>query len=713
MTEISKKLIEIEKNYRKIKEMDKGAKFVKVDLHIHTPASGDAQAKTKYNYKFSIYKKDKKTKKSYQELGEEKEKQRKIAEEIVEKCQKENLGIIAITDHNSPSSIDPESVSQTWYGLISEVAKNIDLLVLPGVEISTDDLHILVILNPKQGKEPLIHNIHRINFLLRDCKFSLEDCGDYRATGMSSLFDVLEYIERLGTSAIVIPAHIDGGNKAMLDVYNKPSNIYKKLLNHSNLNSVEVVKLNILSKKLCKKPLKEYFDKMRDEDKSPLSYVQNSDAHSVDKIGKRFTYIRMGQPSFWTLKNALEEPETRVRRMEENGIFEMKDKTKIVGIAFKKPKKKWKHIAFNEGLNCIIGKRKTGKSTIIDLILYGLNRFKEENIDEKESQDWLIKQGFSVNVFVEKNSNVYCYSRQNKELPNIFEIKNNQPKEINGKKLKNLKLELPRKYNHKIITETFSNKEKRRNFLDKHIFQNKLCKCEEKRDKVIERINKKLIKQGKTFQDCCESDIQKIKKVCNNLFKTRKEIAEKELKNYGEKFKKNIFGLGIKKGNWNNNKKLPSKIYQDEKKKELNEYFLDKVDMKLLGNNKKYKNMNRLSVGEENACIMVLLMNQEVFGPLILDEPEKHLDASSLTRILIPRMRKLKTQQQIICVTKDEHILFSGDGEQVLVTQKENELKIVAGDINSQTIQKQILDIFEGGRSELLRKNRKLKGIIE
>ena len=41
----------INNNYRELLKQNSGAEFVKVDLHIHTPASGDAQAKNKYNFK--------------------------------------------------------------------------------------------------------------------------------------------------------------------------------------------------------------------------------------------------------------------------------------------------------------------------------------------------------------------------------------------------------------------------------------------------------------------------------------------------------------------------------------------------------------------------------------------------------------------------------------------------------------------------------------
>jgi hypothetical protein len=107
-------------------------------------------------------------------------------------------------------------------------------------------------------------------------------------------------------------------------------------------------------------------------------------------------------------------------------------------------------------------------------------------------------------------------------------------------------------------------------------------------------------------------------------------------------------------------------------------------------------------------------MNQDAFGPLIVDEPEQYLDVGAITTTLVPRMCSLKTQQQIICVTKDEHILLSGDAENVVVTQSEKNLEVTTGDINDHTIQQRVMEIFEGDSKgmALQDKCRKLDAIL-
>ena len=657
----------INKNYQGLLKQNTGGEFVKVDLHVHTPASGDAQWKSRYNFKFDM-----------KNIPGSLKSAEKLAEKIVDGAIQKGIRLMAVTDHNTPSNTDPENLTNTWYELLKDKAKGKKLTVLPGVEISTDDLHILVILDPKED-EPAVYVTHRINFLLRDCKFDLKDFGKFDATGGSSLFDVMEYLEDLGSSCIAIPAHIDGGTKALLEVYEKPGNIYSKLLNHPNLNVVEVVKHTTpKNKKMKKESLKDYFSRMRDKNRSPVAFIRDSDAHCIKDIGKRFTYIRMGEPGFWSLKNALENTETRVCMDKE--YKPDTGKTTVLGIAFSTGGK-WSYISFNMNLNCIIGKKLTNKSTIINLILYGLDRFEDE---EKDEEALLMKKRYSVNVFIARGSDRYCYSRDNKgNPPDIFKYNGNSFIPVNAKP----DIELPRKYNHKIIDKLFSKSTDLMDFLDRHVFANaKMKSYMDDRKKYFEKV------QSANFTNC-DADMKRLVKACSKLFDERKKQTKHALKKYG----KGLFKTKVTKGKW-------AGVNEQD--------YFDEADMSVLVKTK-YKSINKLSTGARNGVMMVLLMNQGAFGPLIIDEPEQYLDTLSITGMLVKRMRELKTRQQIICVTRDEHVLISGDAEQVIVTQSEKKLKVITGDINSKAIQDHVLEIFEGDKLALSEKVRKLGRILE
>ena len=85
-----------------------GARFWAVDLHTHTPASRDVQEKT---YGATT------------------------PEEVVQAALDADLDAIAVTDHNTSS----------WCDKIAAAAAGKKLVVLPGVEISTTEGHLLAI----------------------------------------------------------------------------------------------------------------------------------------------------------------------------------------------------------------------------------------------------------------------------------------------------------------------------------------------------------------------------------------------------------------------------------------------------------------------------------------------------------------------------------------------------------------------------------------
>jgi len=690
--------------YRKLLQSNSGADFMKVDLHVHTPASGDARWKSRYNFAFDR-----------NDFSGSLKAARKIADEFVHRARDLGLRLVAITDHNTPSSVHPLEPGRTWFELLRNAASKLrdwDLCILPGVEISTDDLHVLVIFDPQGAdlegdgsEEPAAYTMHRINTLLWQCRFKIRDYGDFSATGGSSLFDVLKYAEDLGAGCIVIPAHIDGGNKAMLDVYGKPSNVFRRLLNHPNLNAVEVVKDTTPTGKTIgsgksKRKLADYFQAQRAEDRSPLAWIQSSDGHSLHAsgLGKRFTYVRMGKPSFSSLKNALEDPQTRVRLP--RTMATPGPRTTILGLAHRRGSGRWSQVAFNPNLNCVVGAKGTLKSTLVDLLLYGLDRFSDSEKATREAPLQALK--YSAQVFLAKGERVYCAERgAGGKPPDWFEIEGGSVSRLPAAP----DLELPRRYNHDEINGRLSDKLRMIEFLDWRMLgeDRGLRSTLEKRNDLLDKV------EARGFANCA-SDMKKLKKACAALYEKRKKLKGLDVRvgkkgevtiapdHYGTREHKPLFSVAVEQGKYIGTKR--------------DDYF-DRAILSILQDGR-YRPLTRLRTAVSNAATIALLMNQGAFGPLIVDQPEEHLDVPAVTSVLIPRIRELKTHQQIICATSDEHILLSGDAEQVIVTQSEKRLEIVAGDASEREIQEQILEVFEGDRNgqELRRKNRKLAAIL-
>ena len=378
---------EIIRSFKSIREGDYGARFYKTDMHFHTPASEDARGSNKYDFNpfKTKYPKKKDDPKEYQKKI--KEIQEKILEgargkavKIVDRFIKEKLSLVAVTDHNSLGTIWPDEgadkvlmhlAAPTWYELIDdEVEKRNQaegrkvLTILPGVEISTVGLHILAIF-PRQNPRRKIHFI--ICDLLHEVGFAIDDFGKNPKVGKVSINSTIDLICKKG--GIPIPAHIDGSDQALLDLYKLTGGAMKNVLKSKKLSALEIVTVSkfIETDKKLKKPVKTWLDELRIKEKlTPFAFFQGSDAHDFKTIGKRISYIKMTEPSFSGLKLSINSPATRVRIKDarqaiEKGLFiyGMEARNDFLGKQF---------IRFNRHLNCVTGRKNSGKTCLFRLM---------------------------------------------------------------------------------------------------------------------------------------------------------------------------------------------------------------------------------------------------------------------------------------------------------------------------------------------------------
>ena len=460
-------------------ELKYGAKFYKADLHFHTPASEDARGKNRYNfnpYKVKYPPKEKTS--NYRRAVNEIQKQivsdaRKLANDIVHRFLEVNLSLVAITDHNGIGTIwaDDESdkrlmdlAAPTWYELIDDEAQKINrdvgetvLTILPGTEISTTGIHILAIF-PPQNPRRKIHFM--ICDLLNEVGFAVDDWGKNPKVGTASPFDTICLIVQKG--GIPILAHIDGSDQAILKLYNINSGAMKNVLRQKQLSAVEIVKPSRFIKKdtQLKKSLKDWIDIVRmKEDLSPLAYFQGSDAHDLPTIAKRHTYIKMTEPSFSGLQTAIKMPSSRVRisdvqTPEFEGLY-------IHSVAIHNSFFGKQILRFNRHVNCITGKKGSGKSYVFDLMQAAVN----PEIPHAQGE---------VTLFIEKvkdaTSQYYAFSRSEQQgRVKLFEFthKASSVKEIDVEQAKVLHIQ-PKFYNGERIEELISSKEQLHSFLVKH-----------------------------------------------------------------------------------------------------------------------------------------------------------------------------------------------------------------------------------------------------
>ena len=336
-----------------------GARWYMCDLHLHTTAS-----------------------RCFQD-GEV------TAQQWVDRTIEQGLDCVAVTDHNSPNGIEA----------IQEVAKDTNLTIFPGVEITCDSskVHLLVLFDPSKKATD-------VGDFLIQCEIKRADFGIQEAKTDKSINEVADIA--LKNEAIVIPAHIDEynglesiGNQNLIDFY-KRDDINAVQVVHRVFTENEYTNTSIASivpdlNAYYNNPVpaiddfraKNWYNSVKlaiDKDLALLTFSDNphepkNPKHGLNGIGSRFTYIKMDEtPSLEGLRQAFLLPSHRIvndfidaTSVTDKPEFWIKSititNTTLTGT---EPFK----IGFNPQLNTIIGGRGSGKSSILRFIRGVFNR---------------------------------------------------------------------------------------------------------------------------------------------------------------------------------------------------------------------------------------------------------------------------------------------------------------------------------------------------
>ncbi len=292
------------------------------------------------------------------------------AGQIVQTFLDRKLSLVAVTDHNGMGTLwnddqgGMDLTAPTWYELIDDAAQKVNnaegrtrLVILPGVEISTNGVHILAIFPPQRPRR-------RAHFLvcelLSEVGIPVEEWCINMSVGTLSPFDIINLIVQKG--GIAIPAHIDGTDQALLGTYKLTSGAVKDVVANARLRAVEVI--NPL--RFQAGPVRDKLEEVRRKNNlSSLAYFQGSDSHQLLDIAKRSTILKMTEPSFEGLRTAIQMPSSRVRftsdKKDWDGLY-------LRGMVFDHPFLGRQVLRFNRNLNCISGRVGVGKSTLHNLI---------------------------------------------------------------------------------------------------------------------------------------------------------------------------------------------------------------------------------------------------------------------------------------------------------------------------------------------------------
>ncbi|MDR0324586.1 MAG: hypothetical protein LBI19_00645 [Oscillospiraceae bacterium] len=332
--------------YNATLDLCSGASIVNFDLHIHTPASKD----------FKVAK-DKPEKENYYAL----------LDEIIAN----HIEIIAITDHNTFDGynniltfLHDDRIAQKKYQSI---------LILCGIEITCYSSHLLAIFNTNFSVDQQDQFLHEIG-VDKNSRGTEEALAD--ELGPAAL---LRKINEYGGIAILAHAETEKGflysffsNKGSEIAFKGKS--LEKIVKSPYLYGIQVC--SDFGEKRIEQVLSNTV--YRREDRK-LPYLYFSDAHGLvvegkysGKSGKHIGAVvskaKLSHKSFSALKMALSDMETRIVTAVNHADYPI-----IIGCAIKSDivksnNEEYALFRFSEQLNCIIGSRGTGKSTLLGII---------------------------------------------------------------------------------------------------------------------------------------------------------------------------------------------------------------------------------------------------------------------------------------------------------------------------------------------------------
>jgi energy-coupling factor transporter ATP-binding protein EcfA2 len=144
-------------------------------------------------------------------------------------------------------------------------------------------------------------------------------------------------------------------------------------------------------------------------------------------------------------------------------------------------------------------------------------------------------------------------------------------------------------------------------------------------------------------------------------------------------------------------------IFQAIRGKHLYDVKLNKIIQVKYDN----RDVEQASFGQRCTAVVVILL---LFGnyPLIIDEPEAHLDSSLIANYLVPLLKEKKSDRQIIFATHNANFVINGDAEKIFILKNESgQTEVIETTIEDTKNREELLKL-EGGKEAFEKRGEKL-----
>ena len=109
-----------------------------------------------------------------------------------------------------------------------------------------------------------------------------------------------------------------------------------------------------------------------------------------------------------------------------------------------------------------------------------------------------------------------------------------------------------------------------------------------------------------------------------------------------------------------------------------------------------WRSADRLSTGQKSSAILpILLLDSE--APLLVDQPEDNLDNSFISDAVVPQLREVKRQRQLILITHNPNLPVLGGAERVIVLEADGRASRAIAQADLHGARDHILRLMEGG----------------
>jgi hypothetical protein len=301
-----------------------------------------------------------------------------IARIYLRRCHELRLEAIGVTDHNFSQRTEPREWFLTHLveqnRVVADELGRPPVHIFPGFEVDIG-FHALCLFQPAKK----LSNIWRVNKIL--CKLGLDENERFRhgrplplrrLSANVSLKELLEIVQDQ-YGGIVIAAHADQNDGVLSD--SRHIEDYR----NQNLLALEVT---------SNPPSRRVLDIVDGRDRSWArpdchpAYVMSSDAKSLkarddgtippNALGYRYSWVKMSKPSIEALRQAFLDPISRIALLGNlpSEALQHPRITRLVvkGAAFLNDQ----DLQFSEMLNCVIGGRGSGKSSMLEYLRFAI-----------------------------------------------------------------------------------------------------------------------------------------------------------------------------------------------------------------------------------------------------------------------------------------------------------------------------------------------------